>query len=74
VICGKVVVRICELQCSRHNSSKGYVLCFCKSQQGVTFSCLVCSLREKYVLACVLASGRLIVWLRPCNALHTVLN
>jgi hypothetical protein len=33
------VILICEFQYGRHNSSKGNVLCFGKSQQGVTFSC-----------------------------------
>ena len=37
-LCGLEVVALCEFQCSRHNRSKGNVLCFCKSQQGYTLS------------------------------------
>jgi hypothetical protein len=39
LLCGLEVLMICELENSRHNRSKGNVLCFGKLQQGFTFSC-----------------------------------
>jgi hypothetical protein len=79
---------ICELEYAGHNSSKGNVLCCGKLQEVVTCSCSRLTFEEwcialdkvytfsneKYMFGCMLSSGRLIVWLCPCNALPTVVD
>jgi len=70
-----------EFEYSRHNRSKWNVLCSGKSRKGFTLACSRLTLGEwwiAFVKVCtqwtcalplyILASGWLIVWVRPCNA------
>ena len=65
-----------EFEYSRDSSNKGNLMCFGKSQQGFTLACsrlaleVCCVAFVKARVTWVLeASGRVIVWVRPCNAL-----